>query len=258
MEIITYNIWDLPLWFVRDRERRLLQIGKFLADRKTDIICLQESWSLKHRSLLSEYMRSQGYYDAVSEAGIRRNNGGLLTFSKYPIRSVRFIPFGRWGISVSEIIGNKGVLETILETPKGLLRILNIHLHHQSSKFINTNRIRIRQLHTLFATMKHEPDLPTVLAGDFNEHDMMKDSPLGKMLNKNGFGHHDGFEGVFPSYRKENPHVNNWINRVLLSERYDYILTKDIEQLGLSIKSNEPLYIEPALSDHDPVSLILV
>lgn len=255
MELITYNIWDLPLWFVRNREERLLAIGNFLVDRKTDIVCLQESWSLKHRASLSVFMQQQGYYDAIAQAGIRRNNGGLLTFSRFPIQSVRFIPFGRWGISVSEIIGNKGVLETILETPKGLLRVLNVHLHHQSSRFVNTKKIRLRQLRKLFASLKHGGVMPTILAGDFNEHDMMQERSFMRLFEKFGFLHAD--ESLLPTYRKENMFVDNWINRIKISERYDYVLTQGIEALGLKVQSNMPLHIEPALSDHDPVSLVL-
>jgi endonuclease/exonuclease/phosphatase family metal-dependent hydrolase len=257
MKIITYNIWDLPLWFVRNRKKRLLEIGRLLTTQGADIICLQESWTLDHRKALSEYIRAEGYHDAVHQENIKRANGGLLTFSKFPIRSVRFIPFGRRGLSISEIIGNKGVLETIVETPKGLLRILNIHLHHQSSKLIKTKKIRLRQLRIVFATLKKETSLPTILAGDFNENNMMEEVSFKKVFEKAGYIHHGSSTEVLPTYRIENYFVNNWLNRVPQSQRYDYILTKDIEQGGLHFHSYTPWYISPALSDHDPVVLTL-
>ncbi len=255
MEIITYNIWDLPVFFVRNRDKRLLDIAQFLTDRKTDIICLQESWSLKHRELFSKHMRSNGYHDAIYQADIRRNNGGLLTFSKFPIKSVRFIPFGRWAFSVSEIIGNKGVLETVIETPKGLLRVLNIHLHYESSKVFKTSQIRIRQLRKMFAALKNDESIPTIIAGDFNQHDMMRSAPFAQLFSRKGFVCIE--ESLLPTYRAENPLVNNWINRVAESRRYDYILAKNINKLGLKVKSYTPLYLPTDLSDHDPVSLTL-
>jgi len=257
MEIITYNIWDLPLWFVRNRKSRLLEIGRLLADHGAEVICLQESWSLDHRKALSEYLRDNGYHDAVQQAGIKRNNGGLLTFSKFPIKSVRFIPFGRWVLSASEVIGNKGVLETVIETPKGLLRVLNIHLHHQSSKFIKTKKIRLRQLRKLFRTLKHESDMPIILAGDFNEHAMMEHQSFATLFEKAGFVHHNNGTELLPTYRIGNYFVNNWLNRVPQSQRYDYILTRDIEKIDLHFYSYGPWYIEPPLSDHDPVILTL-
>ncbi len=258
MEIITYNIWDLPLWFVRNRKERLLEIARMLVERGAEIICLQESWSLHHRQALSEFFRKHGYHDAVRQAGIKRNSGGLVTFSKFPIKSVRFIPFGRFSFSVSEFIGNKGVLETVLETPTGLLRVLNIHLHHQSSRHINTKKMRLRQLRKLFADLKREPPLPAVLAGDFNEHAMMAEHSFAALFEKNGFVHHSNGTELLPTYRPENHLVDNWINRIPHSQRYDYILTKDMEKLGLQFHDQSPWYIEPALSDHDPVSLKLV
>ncbi|MEO5646419.1 MAG: endonuclease/exonuclease/phosphatase family protein [Candidatus Paceibacterota bacterium] len=257
MEIISYNIWDLPLWFVRDRRNRLLKIGEYVSQRGTDIICLQESWSLSHRKALSEFMREKGYHDAIFQAGIKRGNGGLLTFSTFPIKSVRFIPFGRWGISVSEFIGNKGALETIVETPKGLLRVLNIHLHHESSKIFNSTRIRLRQLRKLLTLIKDDEEIATVLAGDFNQHDMANKKLFNEIFGSHNFVFHGDIETVQPTYRKENNLVNNWINRIAHSQTYDYILTKHLNKIDAVATSYTPLYIDPVLSDHDPVSLII-
>ncbi|MDB5188937.1 MAG: putative sphingomyelin phosphodiesterase [Candidatus Nomurabacteria bacterium] len=256
MEIITYNIWDLPLWFVRNRKKRLLEIARYLVERGTDIICLQESWSLEYRRALSEYMRAHGYHDAIHQAGIKRGNGGLLTFSKFPIVSVRFIPFGRRAFAVSEIIGNKGALETNIETPRGLIKVINTHLHYSPSTIIETASVRLRQLRTLFAAIKNEGDMPTVLAGDFNEHDMVNEKQFERLFAKEGFVHHAPSE-MTPTYRAENPLVNNWINRIVTSRQYDYILTRQIEKSGLNVRSYGPLYLTPVLSDHDPVSILL-
>ena len=257
MEILSYNIWDLPLWFVRNRKERLMNIGVFIVDRNTDIVCMQESWSLEHRRALSEYMRSHGYYDAIYQVGIKRNNGGLLTFSKFPIMSVRFIPFGRLSISVSEFIGNKGVLETIINTPKGLLRVLNIHLHHESSRVLNSTRIRVRQLRKLFETIKNDSDMATVLAGDFNQHDMANKTIFNEIFGSRNFSFNGSVETFESTYRKENLFVNNWINRITHSQTYDYILTKGLDKIGMAVKSYTPLYMDPVLSDHDPISITL-
>ena len=255
MEIISYNIWDLPLWFLRNRDKRLLEIAQFLTDRGSEIICLQESWNLQHRALFSAHMRKHGYHDAVQLAKIKRNNGGLLTFSTFPIKSVRFIAFGRWGVSVSEFIGNKGVLETIVETPKGLLRVLNIHLHYESSRLLKTTAIRRHQLRKLFSFIKNDPAMPTLLAGDFNQDHMLQTPTFRKLFEQQGFFHHEDATATAPTYRAENPLVNNWINRVSASKRYDYILFKDVEQLGLVVNTYDVLYMQVPLSDHDPVIL---
>jgi endonuclease/exonuclease/phosphatase family metal-dependent hydrolase len=257
MEIVSYNIWDLPLWFIRNRDKRMFEIAKYFSERGTEIICLQESWSLKHRKILSDYFRSHGYYDAIKISGINRANGGLLTFSKFPIKSVRFIPFGRRGFSVSEILGNKGALETMIETPKGIMKVINTHLHYQSSKLVSTAPIRLRQLRDLFAGTKRGEEVPIVLLGDFNEHAMFTKSAFESVFKSQGFLCSEA-DTRAPTYRKENLFVDNWINRVRESYRYDYIITKNIEKTGLSIYSYAPLYLDPPLSDHDPVSIILL
>lgn len=257
MEIISYNIWDLPLWFVRNRDKRMLEIAKYFVERGTEIICLQESWSLKHRKILSEHLRAHGYFDAISMTGMGRGNGGLLTFSKFPILSVDFISFGRRGFAISEILGNKGALETNIQTPKGIIKVINTHLHYQSSRFISTTSIRLRQLRNIFFAMKKQSGMPTILAGDFNEHDMFTHPAFESLLNAEGFVRLEN-EARGATYRQENLFVNTWINRVPASYRYDYIVTKDIDRLGLSIYSYAPLYLEPVLSDHDPVSMILM
>ncbi|HWC57554.1 MAG TPA: endonuclease/exonuclease/phosphatase family protein [Candidatus Paceibacterota bacterium] len=248
MNIITYNIWDLPLWFVRERDKRLQKIGTFLAGAKYDIICLQESWSLKHRGMLSAFLRDSGYHDAVHQAGIRRKNGGLLTFSKFPISSVKFIPFGRISFSVSEFLGNKGVLETIIDTPSGKLRVCNLHLHYDPRGFFKSHSMRLRQLRKLFASLKKESSLPTIFAGDFNEDALFAKEKFKRLLVENGIILPTK-SVVFPTYRVENLFVDTWINRTNGSKRYDYILFNEY----ILAENNEPLYLEPALSDHDPV-----
>jgi endonuclease/exonuclease/phosphatase family metal-dependent hydrolase len=107
----------------------------------------------------------------------------------------------------------------------------------------------------VFAAIKEET-LPVILAGDFNEHDMFAEESFKKLFNENGFSFPLNDHNL-PTYRKENIYVNNWINRVVVSHRYDYIVTKNIERIGLKVHSYAPLYLDPVLSDHDPVSMIL-
>jgi endonuclease/exonuclease/phosphatase family metal-dependent hydrolase len=257
MEIISYNVWDLPLWFVKNRDKRMLEIAKYFVERGTEIICLQESWSMKHRKILSDYLRLHGYADAVAMSGMGRKSGGLLTFSKFPILSINFISFGRRGAAVSEILGNKGALETVIETPKGIIKVINTHLHYQSTKMVNTASIRLRQLRDIFSNIRNEDPVPIILAGDFNEHAMFSNDAFETIFKAEQFSYLES-DNRAPTYRQENFFVNNWINRIRESYRYDYIVTKGIEKTGLSVYAYAPLYLHPPLSDHDPVSMVLL
>ena len=42
MKIVSFNIWDLPVWFVQDRDERLVLMNDLLKNLDADIICLQE------------------------------------------------------------------------------------------------------------------------------------------------------------------------------------------------------------------------
>lgn len=68
--------------------------------------------------------------------------------------------------------------------------------------------------------------------------------------------HFERYE-YMPSYRLNNPLVDNWINRVSYSRRLDYILVSLVEKLGLKVVQYEPIYLTPPLSDHDPIILSL-
>ena len=79
------------------------------------------------------------------------------------------------------------------------------------------------------------------------------------ILQSRGLMHSIHFERYeyMPSYRLNNPLVDNWMNRVSYSRRLDYILVSLVEKLGLQVVQYEPIYLTPPLSDHDPVILSL-
>ena len=56
LKLVTLNIWDIPCWFSLDREARLARLGQYLNKISPDLICLQESFDVKHRDDLYEYL----------------------------------------------------------------------------------------------------------------------------------------------------------------------------------------------------------
>jgi endonuclease/exonuclease/phosphatase family metal-dependent hydrolase len=67
LKLVTLNIWDIPFWFSLDREARLARLGQYLNKISPDLICLQESFDVKHRDDLYEYFgpRSISQYRSV-------------------------------------------------------------------------------------------------------------------------------------------------------------------------------------------------
>src|SRR5919197_5354239 len=62
LKIVSFNIWDLPYWFVENRQQRILQIAAYLQKLDAEIVCLQESFDVSHRRLLYESLGPDKYY----------------------------------------------------------------------------------------------------------------------------------------------------------------------------------------------------
>jgi len=264
LKIVSFNIWDLPYWFVKNRKERILQIAAYLQRLDAEIICLQESFDVHHRRLLYEHLGLERYYASGGFAETRKvplasfdTTGGLVIFSKFPIIQYKFIPFNQFTPSLIEHIGRKGVLEATIETPYGVVQVFNIHLH--VGKNFLAHSIRVKQLKSVLERMKSQPNLPIILAGDFNENALMDQKKFVTILQSKGLTHSLHFEQYefMPSYRIKNPFVNNWLNRSKYSRRLDYILVRLTEEFDLKVVQYEPMYLIPPLSDHDPVFLSL-
>jgi len=264
LKIVSFNIWDLPYWFVKNRGQRIRQIAEYLQRLDAEIICLQESFDVHHRRLLYEHLGLERYYTSGGFKETRQvpfavfdTTGGLVIFSKFPIIQHQFMPFHHFTPSLVERVGRKGVLEATIETPYGVMQVFNIHLHMGINFF--ARRARVKQLKSVVERMKVHRHLPIILAGDFNENAIMEQKKFVTILQSIGLTHSVYFEQYefMPSYRIKNPLVNNWLNRSKYSRRLDYILVSLTEEFDLKVVQYEPMYLIPPLSDHDPVLLSL-
>jgi len=264
LKIVSFNIWDLPYWFVKNRQQRILQIAEYLQRLDAEIVCLQESFDVYHRRLLYESLGPEKYYASGGFEATRKaplasfdTTGGLVIFSKFPIIQDKFVPFQQFTPSVIERIGRKGILETTIKTPYGTIQVFNTHLHKEQKFFAHS--IRVKQVKTILERMQAQQHMPVILAGDFNENALMEQKKFVTILQSRGLMHSIHFERYeyMPSYRLNNPLVDTWMNRVSYSRRLDYILVSLVEKLGLQVVQYEPIYLTPPLSDHDPVILSL-
>lgn len=261
MKIVSLNIWDLPLWFVRDRKERISRIKDFFHETDPDIVCLQESFDPDHRMRLNGFLGSAAY--ATSDTDVRSRNvlgtkldttGGLVTYSKFRVLESVFIPFRRLFFSPLEMLGRKGMLITLLDTPYGRLRVVNLHLYKKS--LLWDEAIRVSQLKRVFAHMRSLGSLPTIMAGDFNQRDLAHNRKFLQLIAENNFVNPQG-DMREPSYRAENKYVDIWINRIRRSKRLDYILHNDLGALHLRSHECRVLCRKEPMSDHDPVMLRL-
>ncbi len=267
LKIITFNIWDLPFWFTREDPKRIEKIGAYLSEHGADFICLQESFDIEHRQWLHHMLGKQAY-NVAGEMEQTRNilfikrfdtSGGLVTFSKFPILSSRFVKFSRlYNLSVIEFFGRKGFLETIVDTPKGPLRVINLHLRQGTLPL--DRWFRLHQLREIFKSLKNENEqLPTILVGDFNQDKMMHKRREPTILKRWGFIDPSELlaDRSLVTFRPENNYVSNGFDKGKLAQRLDYILCKNIALLDMNVREYHPIYLSKPLSDHDPTILIL-
>lgn len=261
--VLSYNIWDIPILNPRKTRERVEKIAEFIRHSNFDVICLQECFGWKNREFLRRQLAD--VYQMTEPGGRRKaffllnfdTTGGLVIFSKHPILTSKFLPFNRFlNSSLPEFFPRKGFLDAVIRTPTGNLRVVNIHFHQPSWFF--DRKIRLYQLSRILRFLKSETDpLPTIIAGDFNEHDLANQKSFLNLLSRSGFTYSGKGKKLLPTYRPENPYVNNILNRIKQALTFDYIFLKDMDRLGLGVGNYKPIYLDPPLSDHDPVLLEL-
>ena len=138
------------------------KIGNYLDRQKADIICLQEA-----RAPLAAPKKDPVPILTRQLKGYRRARGGsrgeLVTYSKFPILSVE-----------ERTLDEKSrLLDVLVETPKGRLRILNVHVIVGSPGGLSGSGLErsAQARHTQAKAMTElakKGELPTLLLGDFN------------------------------------------------------------------------------------------
>ncbi|HXF43977.1 MAG TPA: endonuclease/exonuclease/phosphatase family protein [Candidatus Paceibacterota bacterium] len=268
IKIVSLNVWDIPFWFSVKREERINRLGVYLKDIDPDIVCLQEAFDVRHRAVLHEILGKSVYKETEGNGKTRRVflfkrldlTGGLVTYSKLPIVKSVFHRFRRFVDMVFfEYIGRKGVLETVIETPKGPLVVMNTHLH--TGRLSIDRHVRVKQLKQVFKAAAGVKELPTVILGDFNDNDLLKHRDYTPFFRKYGFEDAalDTKGEVTPTVRLGNRyHSKTWFNRSRTTERLDYALVRNFEKAGMKIAEYRNLE-QPAnpLSDHDPVMITI-
>jgi len=264
IKILSLNVWDVPFWFSVKRHERLKRLGKYLKRINADIICLQEAFDVKHREDLHNLLGKNLYGVSATSDKSRRVllfkrfdlTGGLVTYSKFPILESTFHPYRRFvDMMFAEYIGRKGALRTLVQTPKGPLLMMNTHFH--TGTLSVDRHIRAKQLKQLFRAAEAPGTLPTVVAGDLNDNEIMNHKDYAPVLKKYRFrdAAENFKEAAKPTVRLGNRYASKtWFNRSRISKRLDYILVKNLEAAGLAVTEYKIL-TQPTdpFSDHDPV-----
>lgn len=132
-----------------------------IADADGDIVLLQETTPAWERVLRRRLSRR---YPHMTFHHWRRFAGGLAVLSRHPIDDDDLLPPAEGWFPAQRLV---------IATPAGPVQLLHVHLRPAIDQgdwvrgFFTTPPIRRREIEEYWARMK--PDLPTVVAGDFNE-----------------------------------------------------------------------------------------
>jgi len=165
----TFNVWGLPEAFADDVSSRMRGLASRLPGLDLDVLFIQEAWTEEVRDTL----REAALFSNFEVVGDRATSGGLMLFSRLPIRSAHFESFRFRGdperLSQGEFIGGKGFQTVVLEGERGPLSVINTHLHarYRRSRPRLNSAVRTAQLLQVIGAL-NDLDGTAVVGGDFN------------------------------------------------------------------------------------------
>jgi len=133
-----------------------------VADADADLVLLQETTDASERAF------REALGDAYPHMRFRQccNAGGLGVLSKHPIREEDYF---------EPTVGWFPAWRVVVESPLGPVQVLDVHLRPPMSDggswaagYFTTRSVRREEIEDFWALL--DPDLPTVVAGDFNEN----------------------------------------------------------------------------------------
>jgi endonuclease/exonuclease/phosphatase family metal-dependent hydrolase len=258
LSILTYNVWALPIsLYNHNQDFRFPKIPKHVENINADIICLQETFHPKIRkqlinNLTSSYQTKSQYLcnKIIIPFIVKDCQGGLMTFSKYPILSETFYMFPKnKEYNIIEHIGSKGFLITKINANGFIMYVINTHLYSGNND--HAEKIRMDQISYInkitFEITKNDK-YPVFLVGDINiNHPNVDYSPTyDKILKTFNDTEYTVDETDFTSDGLTNHYVPNHECR----SKIDYIFYNERNCSIKVVESKRCLDEKPYLSDH--------
>ncbi len=161
-----------------------------ITDGDADLVLLQETTERAEAAIRAQLSETYPYMVFSHCCGA----GGLAVLSKYPIVQRQQLP---------PTVGWFPAERVVLATPMGQAQVLNVHLRPPVSDsgswvsgYFSTRSLRGEEMEAFWREV--DPDLPTIVAGDFNE------SRNGRAI---GFLQSKGLRTVLPEVK---PHATTW------------------------------------------------
>jgi endonuclease/exonuclease/phosphatase family metal-dependent hydrolase len=226
LRVVTYNVN-----IVGDARR----IVGFLDEARADIVCLQEThphWERTLRQLSSTYPHMHFHHAPGC--------GGIAVLSRHPLHEPTIMQADKAWFPA---------LYVKTTTPLGEIGILNVHLKPPLSEkrgvslgaLLTTPGVHLEEIETYLGQI--DLNLPTIVAGDINEHDNGKAC---KRLEESGF------VNALRLFDRKSPTWRWPLGFGLeLKNRYDHIFTSpDLQCTGAKV-------FNLRASDHEPVLAVI-
>lgn len=189
LRVATLNVWAIP-FVSQDLLARSQRVGPALARFRPDVICLQEVYDGCMRRRIVAALCPTWRPTTV-------DSPGLLILSRYPMRDVCYTPYpDTANLSLVERLANKGVLEAVVESPSGPVRVVTTH----TALDFGPGNARSAQLRFLLCLLDRRQNLPLVMPADLNTPPVANDALTQdyRMLVARGFRSADPptFDGV--------------------------------------------------------------
>jgi endonuclease/exonuclease/phosphatase family metal-dependent hydrolase len=165
----TFNVWGLPEAFADDVSSRMRGLASRLPGLDLDVLLIQEAWTDEVRDTLREAALAANFEVAEGHG----SSGGLMVFSRLPIRTSEFEGFRFRGdperLTQGEFLGGKGFQTLTLEGEDGPFTVINTHLHARYRRLrpqLNS-AVRTAQMMQIIRRI-NEREGTVVAGGDFN------------------------------------------------------------------------------------------
>lgn len=174
LRVLTINCLGLPVP-VPGLRRRLIALGRAIADSESDVACLQEVGQWRHLGLLRH--DQSRWPHAVALDYPYAPKGGVVILSRVPAYNPDYHAYRergrRVGLQTPERLQGKGVLQIATEVDGQPLFVLNTHLAANynaqwsyNNPYAKVERAQLKELAGVLAELPREAIV--IVAGDFN------------------------------------------------------------------------------------------
>lgn len=166
LNVVTFNVWGLPKWLNGASSDRFPKIARQLEQIGTDVVLLQEVWTHRSFSKLSEGPNGSGrawWTASARHRGTFLGQNGLLTLSRYPIIDAQVRHFGT--ARLPDSLMHKGALKITILANGQKFNVWNVHL--QDGDVGMAREQQISQLIGWIANA-HDGQVADIVGGDFN------------------------------------------------------------------------------------------